>query len=1296
MNFLKVGDLDTRSIVSFKKNICYDKNSKITYRYINKNGLTLSDVINSEVSDRINPKLTPEVKGQILFDIFESIEENGDFINITIEDFIYILFKNGYLKKEINDENPEFFRQFISFPGFGGTFNRREFKSIMESIENNNLDQMEKSKFLCQKIENIQKSLIDNIKPQKFAEPIIEKKTIVFNFGKFSGISYLFDKIFASKNVPFIIFNNGTNVLRKIFDDNKLNIKKCMIKKDVKINNIYFTIVFDKQKDILRSHFFIDEKDELVMKIKNVSNNISSNDIIKLITNNVLYIISNNPTIEEIDISAKIYKRYTPIDRITFIYFITNNPIGQLYFFLNEITNPYGLKSKKEDKIAKLYMKNGIFMDKNKSISKSSPAVFDLSIKKGGGYINDIERNIPPGENYILINVNKVKNKEDIKLFSNVINLILDFYSDIRDSIIGNINSIFPGISFNEKINDEYIDYDIFGSIDRYNRLEVLKKMSNDAFSANYARSISQKGNQPYVISDNELNNYLNIKNTTIEALENDLRILKFILIDSSLPYIWLTCDTEILKTIDVFKNIPPSNLSVISLKKNNLSTNDKYPYLPSCFVRDLNGNFKNSHKQNYILYKNYISTGQVIHNNKQGTANSSHILQTLKIAGENVFGNLPPTISKIIKSVTGEEFAVRYGVIGSNKSSLLHCISFVADPYYIRLGIKDRIEYIDNLRSVLDQNNIFINSLMQENYDVDVSEIKENIINKDIFFDSKLYYRLLEILFDVNIFIFGFEGIGKNTKTFMEIPRNKYGHLRYLNKDAPTIIIFRNSGTERDRKITTDDNYELIVAGERVAFGEDVTEKLYNILYETNDLIEWSVRNNNIVRNKFNNYYDLFNENLNQSAFSQLIDDFGKCRGFNFVTKYGLSTVIVPPCQPVNLPSFTINEIKRIKVDNAIDIYGKPLFRTKNNDGLWFNFVNNEMIYVPTVGKINSKIPIGEDSPFIKESDYCIEDNNRIEFFISLINKLLEWLYITGIKNKNIKTYSDFEKYIKIVNIKEYNFTNIPYLLPTCSGVSDGIKKMNKYVPTLFDKHGKILLINENMKKKVIFNLKMLDRQIGGLEIIDDNISESKILELIGTKIIDDSLSFLIKENRIDIKYKVLIDSITREFSISRAIIPSKLNILYKDNFHYKKHKNNLLFINDIIYDEWLKQNRIDIYSKYQDLNIVCNNITLDMVKNKDPFVYMVFGIYYLIQNVSDGSYYTAVSIAAKWKLDKVNVGNSYNEIVDHNFDIVEYYLTNIGKPMRVNSDKIGKDYIEIMNYGNDDDELWCAMLPL
>jgi hypothetical protein len=97
--------------------------------------------------------------------------------------------------------------------------------------------------------------------------------------------------------------------------------------------------------------------------------------------------------------------------------------------------------------------------------------------------------------------------------------------------------------------------------------------------------------------------------------------------------------------------------------------------------------------------------------------------------------------------------------------------------------------------------------------YDVDIKDIKDNFLVTE-FLDPKLYYRLLEEYFNVNIYVI--------TNKLVEVPKYTLFHARPVRSYRPTLLIYKHQN-----------QCELIINDNQYLYHDDMTIYCHDFLQQ-------------------------------------------------------------------------------------------------------------------------------------------------------------------------------------------------------------------------------------------------------------------------------------------------------------------------------------------------------------------------------------------------------------------------------------------------------------------------------
>lgn len=592
------------------------------------------------------------------------------------------------------------------------------------------------------------------------------------------------------------------------------------------------------------------------------------------------------------------------------------------------------------------------------------------------------------------VNVVKAESLEVLKQFQEVFCRLLSRYRDRRVDIEAYIVHIIP----------EYKNFNITGEIlvseekeeasskkkknttvlnDAKNR--NLRRRAPEIFVSGYARAC-QCGKQPFLIKKDEVDDWRAYRTGTSKGAK-DRQVMPYPPLE---PNEDGNYDDPL--TVDSFDErvqywfVCPDNKNPYPALKNSdlLSNKDKYPYVPCCGKQDSLSDTKS-------FYYHYHAMGYT----GRGTKTAAYFMSTmkiLKVPGRT--GKILPILSQLLASHLSSEEATqtykRYAVpIGSN--SLIHCVlTAIRHKNYLKMSRpEDRVTYAQIVREYIAKN---VNPLLfkQELYDLTPEGIVAELKNGDLEFASDKFYRGLEEVFNVNIFVFNpgstpDRPAGSEDKLVIEIPRSNMSHIRPYRPDRPTVLIFKHWGTEINK--IPYPHCELIISagkskeskeeedephhkgsdsdGPTFIFGESMNRVVYQTLFRSMQAYVWScpeteakrIHSTDIITriNPFSriDWQDLFSM---YRIVGQRVDIYGKLRALGLEIKEGLiMTMFIPPSQPLNIPP--LKEVTPVPEAMVLAIFGAPSGIAPQ--GLWYSVLDYTYgMYIPTIPEDTITIP--------------------------------------------------------------------------------------------------------------------------------------------------------------------------------------------------------------------------------------------------------------------------------------------------------------------------------------------------
>lgn len=685
----------------------------------------------------------------------------------------------------------------------------------------------------------------------------------------------------------------------------------------------------------------------------------------------------------------------------------------------------------------------------------------------------------------------------------------------------------------------------------------------------------------------------------------------------------------------------------------------------------------------------------------------SKIIISTDKYLRSNDKGTLPPDVKTYLSSYNNDNNIEKRGIIDyPSPNSFLHCVLYaIEDQDYMllfnrrrddnrisyRKWISDREDYVISVRKKLAAS-FYPSLLKQELYDIlDDRQIIERVADTDSFFDPLIFYRALEEVLSINIFVFSIDGY--------DIPRHRSYSVRQVNNKNATVLVYKNAGPKISKFIDNYPHCELIVDTKNAKFGRDMTRVCYNAhtAMMTTLTISNTLSNETVMYSNqyyFLNYRQMFGATQsypNGGIVSQHIDGYGKAAAFNVVfDATGEITIYVPPGQPLNVPSTTV--IRRGNVESVVNslwVGGVNTIPYVNRDSLgeivalWFSVLDiKACLYVPTTGKlINPRYieglknkPQGEDA--IPNLDYSVSDieiYNEQKRTASVLMQLVEWVF-----DISRKEYGDTQNL-------DYDFSEKLFgaLVPAAATSYKyyGISRLRQMLPDIKSHKEAFIYLKQHTE-----NLVFLDK---------------------------DEYKFVFHS---DLFLRKMYEHLRKYYkeTLYTYARPKKTLLDFRSTYlSFKQTPGVEVFINKKEFQLWMKGRK----EAKEVENEIYTKVLMDFSNKENPYIYQgPDGITFLIQNIQGlfegitqfiDQQRKAIKVARTWKDTKVNLGffTTMTEDDEHIIGINKVITYGIGKsgsliPYGEDFPSVGNP-ISILVYGNKSDFIdrrgsIAAMLPL
>lgn len=598
-------------------------------------------------------------------------------------------------------------------------------------------------------------------------------------------------------------------------------------------------------------------------------------------------------------------------------------------------------------------------------------------------------------------------------------------------------------------------------------------------------------------------------------------------------------------------------------LLENKLNNRDAYPYLPCCYPVD-------QKKGNKLL--NLYMQDKI----KETKSKPSNIVQK-KIVTRDKFGLLPRNIHYILEKF-GNSY-LRQGV-KEGPNSFIEVILLAVDPHYENNNNKD--QYILDFRHNL--TNTCKSSTIAQLYDMDEKTLINNILNPDIPFDSKLYIGLLENFFKIQIIVF--ERSEKYVNAEYEIPRYTQGYLyNVLNPEIRTVLVYKHLGIRSDSLQYP--HYELIVEKNNNIITQSFTGKIINEIYsyflKTYKL--YSIGNG---RYKASDLPPITN------ALGQIIDKYGKCRGYLFENNI---VIITSPLRPINMDivEMPAEKVNWITVDKFI--------RTKKLSIIKQDIVNNKAIgVIIDLNKIPyAYIPFSPQEPIPN-----VDKGYNLGFLSSNEDDVID----KTVKNRKI---ADF-----LMQLVLYSFSHWYTKEPDISNmtITKANVETNKFLNESIDKFIKTKIIIEHNHN---YDISKLPRKF---TLNSDFFKNGSLI--VDSQRTFDNLSYYLR------------------FMVNKSIdfVKDYKNYIFLENYYtytndFKQNKNQLVFIGSLALTNWNKIHQ-------QGVSNTIYNIPNPQIVQ--PYFFQHWALNgnkpVIMQNVQNGSLSRALAVCNNYNNNGYNSG--------------------------------------------------------
>lgn len=1036
-----IGDIGNAYYEIYK----YGVEKRIPIRYIFFNGTEIEDA-----TQIFEGNLQPGVNLSKVYSVLRLFLKE---IPKTVIAFLYYKFSDD--TEDIKQENIEQYYQTFTEKSFGRTiFKFGDFQKEFITFEEDWLTDLNKEEMIFNsQTLRYQEIKSTNYNPIQFPEEQFRETTTSHFYPLLRGeliekddAFEIFNQCKADKFIPYIHWkddrgNNFYKVYSPLSGEDAPQYKLLKQKIRPQPNRIYFYLFLSTSR-ISRDSYVLAEinlEDSIVeVEYSKTIAGIKGEDYVVEKFNEVFDLTIDSESRKEVNFSGKLYFDPFSINQDLLYFIVTTNPLFSSFYV-------------SEDKDELLPEPRMIFKYRgfrgyrptyaNKRLDTSASVEFYLSEKK------TIQQKV-----YFEVVVTNAIGELEYRSFreelAHLFGYYLENFEEYRNIIETQISEDYETISS--------ITFDSTSVKAFYNKkLSLLKDKAKDIFTGG-SRKVQCK-DQPVIIEKDDVDDW---KALTINGEERDIlyfpptpkegdetypgeRQFIFVCPDDSNPY-------PQLKQI-----------------KTAAGETTKYPLMPICHERKMDISY---------LYNNFYRFRKEGYIPEEGGAPKENVTVTQKIRRFMEEGELPASLDNYFTTLLGYSFR-RIGTDISPNSMISCCLMAIEKENFTSLPASQRMLKSENLRlSMIGKEYL----MKQELFDEPIEEIRRRITDLNSFFDSYLYYRGLEEVLDINIFIF----VVDQGSGYFEIPRNTSTHIRIPRNDRKSVLLFKNFGSENEPLQYP--HYEFISV---------VEPENYYLIYDSFIGVQTSyLWDSGITR--ISPYSRLDWNLLLPNAFSQFIDGYGKTRIINVTTSSGEKiSVFTLPTQPLDLKiDDRIYEATHSDVEN----YFSQNPSAVNKEGFFFRIFDYEKgIFVP-VKKIKTKeVTTKAPKPFDIENRVSeFTEYKMVKRSAAILKECIIWCW----RNDALHITRSFEDWFSVYIYEDTSLPEIFYpkevnisfpvmkarstekAVELISGWWDGIFRDRRiYLPT-------------NLYDRIYNHLKDIARETDGKDIQPEKYLNSEI----------------------------------------------------------------------------------------------------------------------------------------------------------------------------------------------------------
>lgn len=606
------------------------------------------------------------------------------------------------------------------------------------------------------------------------------------------------------------------------------------------------------------------------------------------------------------------------IDRTLMMHFISSDPVLAVLFRFNEQDNPWTQK-----KVLRFDM---FLFGTMQIVMKLDTVTSNAQIMEYHG----IRTAMIQGTKFSKVAVAS-ESLQDAEVFRYILLRLYAAYNDAYEELYENYNFIqkITGVGELER-TEEYVEPDTTAEslIDPEERIIFqLKRVNPEMWSeSNYARSIALNTYlQVIPISKNQVEFYRSegrdviLWPERITNLEEEWQAKVFL--DSK------------GKRIQHFYTTSTAERKFITFVPNTSKTGENFPLLPKC----------QKEPSGIHVHSDWTITVPRIEKGK-----TKESVKTLKL--------LDPKQTRVANDIAAFVDVPECQIIGMpiGPNALLRCVAYALGEDKEEILKPDFDEIAEGLREELAGR---ANCAKQENYDKTAEQIAAEVNDPDVPLDSLVHYRLIEEVFEINLFTF----TTTDHKDYVLVPPRSLPPYVRTHKDRPSVLVFRHFYKNKGLQYH---HYELISSRSQGAvsflFGVNESAKLASVTTSLARSVTVSPFTKIADGKAFTRYaiesserkVFYFSSSLTESVVGQSFDSRGKVRSLTFRLdsvegekehNFGRISVFTEPLEPFDKPI-----IEPVSSDL------EALSRLSNLEGLVLSIKG----YVPQQGSTEAEEP--------------------------------------------------------------------------------------------------------------------------------------------------------------------------------------------------------------------------------------------------------------------------------------------------------------------------------------------------